>query len=175
MTATLSNVNGVVGGGGGSMEVSYWPNDPNAPLQGLVTVESPLNALKFDIDDNAGSYLARARITATVRNVKGAAIWTGRRDVTVHGPMQKLNERREGSMFFMRSVTLVGQGPFSMEAKVEDLVGNTMGFIQTPVKVGRNARSLVATDAVAVRIAAAKPLLLYYCFMNLAKAFCITV
>ena len=151
MTATLSNVNGVVGGGGGSMEVSYWPNDPNAPLQGLVTVESPLNALKFDIDDNAGSYLARARITATVRNVKGAAIWTGRRDVTVHGPMQKLNERREGSMFFMRSVTLVGQGPFSMEAKVEDLVGNTMGFIQTPVKVGRNARSLVATDAVAVR------------------------
>src|ERR1035438_7424294 len=37
------------------------------------------------------------------------------------------------------------------EAKVEDLVGNTMGFIQTPVKVGRNARSLVATDAVAVR------------------------
>ena len=151
MTATLSNVNGVVGGGGGSMEVSYWPNDPNAPLQGLVTVESPLNALKFDIDDNAGSYLARARITATVRNVKGAAIWTGRRDVSVHGPMQKLNERREGSMFFMRSVTLVGQGPFSMEAKVEDLVGNTMGFIQTPVKVGRNARSLVATDAVAVR------------------------
>jgi hypothetical protein len=151
MTATLSNVNGVVAGGGGSMEVSYWPNDPNAPLQGLVTVESPLNALKFDIDDNAGSYLARARITATVRNVKGAAIWTGRRDVTVHGPMQKLNERREGSMFFMRSVTLVGQGPFSMEAKVEDLVGNTMGFIQTPVKVGRNARSLVATDAVAVR------------------------
>ena len=151
MTATLSNVNGVVAGGGGSMEVSYLPNDPNAPLQGLVTVESPLNALKFDIDDNAGSYLARARITATVRNVKGAAIWTGRRDVTVHGPMQKLNERREGSMFFMRSVTLVGQGPFSMEAKVEDLVGNTMGFIQTPVKVGRNARSLVATDAVAVR------------------------
>ncbi len=151
MSATLSNVDGAVTGGGGSMEVSYWPNDPNAPLQGLVTVESPLSALKFDTDDNTGTYQAHARITAMVRNVKGVIIWSGRRDVIVHGPMQKMKERREGSMFFMRAVTVVGQGPFTLEAKVEDLLGNTMGVIQTPLRVGRNAKSLVATDAVVVR------------------------
>jgi hypothetical protein len=155
-TATLSytstaGANLGVAGGIGSMEVSYWPNDPKAPLQGLVTVESPLKALKFDLDDNTGTYQARARITATVRNVKGAVVWTGRRDVNVHGPAQKLNERREGSMFFMRAVTVIGQGPFTLEAKVEDLVGHTAGTIQTPLRVGRNAPDLVATDALVVR------------------------
>ena len=156
-TATLVATSGAPGGnmgivgGGGSMEVAFAPSDPNAPLQGLVTVESPLNALKFDIDDNTGTYQARARITATVRNVKGAAVWTGRKDVSAHGPAQKLSERREGSMFFMRGVTVVGQGPFTLEAKVEDLLGHTTGVIQTPLKVGRNAPGLVATDAVVVR------------------------
>src|ERR1019366_7243439 len=142
---------GAAAGGGGSMEVAFAPSDPNAPLQGLVTVESPLNALKFDMDDNTGTYQARARITAIVRNVKGAAIWTGRKDVNVHGPAQKVSERREGSMFFMRGLTVVGQGPFTLEAKVEDLLGHTTGMIQTPLRVGRNAPGLVATDAVAVR------------------------
>jgi hypothetical protein len=142
---------GVSAGGSGSMEVAFSPSDPNAPLQGLVTVESPLKALKFDMDDNTGTYQARARITAIVRNVKGAAIWSGRKDVYVHGPAQKLSERREGSMFFMRGLTVVGQGPFTLEAKVEDLLGHTTGMIQTPLRVGRNAPGLVATDAVAVR------------------------
>ncbi len=140
-----------VAGGGGSMEVSYWPNDPHAPLQGLVTVESPLTALRFATDDNTGTYQGRARITVIVRNVKGAEIWTARKDVNIHGPLQKLAARREGSMFFMRGVTMVGQGPFTMEAKVEDLVGNTTGSIQMPVRVGRNAPGLVATDALVVR------------------------
>src|ERR1019366_629587 len=63
---------GAAAGGAGTMEVAFSPSDPNAPLQGLVTVESPLNALKFDMDDNTGTYQARARITAIVRNVKGA-------------------------------------------------------------------------------------------------------
>lgn len=151
ITATLTSSTGDVKGGGGSLEFSYSPNDPNAPLQGLVTVESPLKALKFEMDDNTGTYQARARITATVRNVKGAVIWTGRKDVNAHGPAQRLNERREGSMFFMRAVTVVGQGPFTLEAKVEDLLGHTTGMIQTPLRVGRNAPGLVATDAVAVR------------------------
>jgi hypothetical protein len=51
----------------------------------------------------------------------------------------------------MRGVTMVGQGPFTMEAKVEDLVGNTTGKVQTPLRVGRNAPGLVATDALVVR------------------------
>src|SRR5471030_2195065 len=153
LVATSSGPNGfgAAVGGGGSMEVYYWPNDPHAPLQGLVTVESPLAALKFAIDDNLGAYQAHARITATVRNVHGVEIWTGRKDIGIHGPLQKLAARREGSMFFMRAVTVVDQGPFTLEAKVEDLVGNTQGVIQTPLRVGRNAPGLVATDALVVR------------------------
>ena len=154
---TLSHVSsgaagyGSAGGGGGSMEVSYWPNDPHAPLQGLVTVEAPLNALKFDVDDNTGTYQAHARITAIVRNVKGVAIWSGHKDVNAHGPIQKADERREGSMYFMRAATIIGQGPFTLEAKVEDLVAHTTGVIQTPLRFGRNAPGLVATDALVVR------------------------
>lgn len=150
-TATLSLGNGAVTGGGGSMEVSYEANDSHAPLQGMVTVESPLNALKFDLDDNTNTYQGRARITATVLNAKGAAIWTGRRDVNIHGPSRKLDERRQGSMFFMRSLSLPGAGPFTLEAKVEDLVAGTTGTIQTPLRTSRNAPGLVATDALVVR------------------------
>jgi len=142
---------GSIAGGGGSMEVSYWPNDPHAPLQGLITVESPLTALRFETDDTAGTYQGRARITAIVRDAKGAAIWTGKREVNIHGPIGKLAARREGSMFFMRAVTVIGQGPFTLEAKVEDLVGNTTGSVQTPLRVGRNAPGLVASDALVVR------------------------
>ncbi|HUE01202.1 MAG TPA: hypothetical protein VMR62_16630 [Bryobacteraceae bacterium] len=138
-------------GGGGSMEVSYEPNDKNAPLQGMVIVESPLNALKFDIDDNTNTYQGRARIIATVRDPKGTAIWTGRREVNVHGPVSKLDERRQGSMYFMRSIGLPGQGPFTLEAKVEDLLAGTTGVIQTPLKTSKNAPGLVATDALVVR------------------------
>jgi hypothetical protein len=135
----------------GSSENAYEASDSNAPLQGLVTVESPLNALKFDMDDNTNTYQARARLTATVRNGKGTVIWTGRREVNVRGPQRKLDERRQGSMFFMRAVTLVGQRPFILEARVEDLVAGTTGVIQTPLRVGRNAPGLVASDALVVR------------------------
>jgi hypothetical protein len=156
-TATLMNTStspggyGGIVGGAGSMEVSYWPNDPHAPLQGLVTVESPLEGLKFEADDNASAYQAHARITAIIRNVKGDEIWTGRREVNVRGPLRRLDERRKGSMFFMRSVTVVGQGPFTLEAKVEDLLANTNGTTRMPLRVGRNAPGLVATDALVVR------------------------
>jgi hypothetical protein len=136
---------------GASMEDASWPNDPHEPLQGLVTVESPLTAFRFDKDDTAGAYQGHARITAIVRDAKGEPIWTGQKDVNLHGPLSKLAARREGSIFFMRAVTLIGQGPFTMEVKVEDLVGQTTGTITTPVRIGRNAPGLAATDAVVVR------------------------
>ncbi len=151
LTPTGSGNLGPAVGGGGSIERSYEANDRNAPLQGMVAVESPLNALKFDIDDNTNTYQGRARIIATVRDPKGTAIWTGRREVNVHGPVHKLDERRQGSMFFMRSLSLPGPGPFTLEAKVEDLVAGTTGMIQTPLKTSRNAPGLVATDALVVR------------------------
>jgi hypothetical protein len=150
-TFTETSPTGAPVGGGGAMEVSYEANDSHAPLQGMVTVESPLNALKFDMDDNTNTYQARARITAMVRNEKGAIVWTGRREVNVHGPSRKLDERRQGSMFFMRSLGLPGHGPFTLEAKVEDLLAGTTGAIQTPLITSKNVPGLVATDAMVVR------------------------
>lgn len=135
---------------GGSAN-NYEANDFAQPMQGLVTLESPLNALKFDVDANAGTYQARARLTATVRNARGAAIWTGRREVNVHGPARKLDARRQGSMFFMRAVTVPGHGPYTLEAKVEDLLAGTTGVIQTPLRTSLNVPGLVASDAVVVR------------------------
>jgi hypothetical protein len=135
----------------GSSEVAYESNDSHAPLQGLVAVEAPLNALKFDIDDNTNTYQAHARITANLRNAKGAAVWTAKREINVRGPKAKLDARRQGGMFFMRSVSVPGQGPFTLEAKVEDLVAGTSGMIQTPLRTSKNAPGLVATDALVVR------------------------
>jgi len=71
--------------------------------------------------------------------------------VNVHGPSHKLDERRQGSVFFMRSLGLPGQGPFTLEAKVEDLLAGTTGVVQTPLKTSRNVPGLVATDALVVR------------------------
>ena len=150
-TAALISSSGASTMGAGSSEVAYEANDANAPMQGTVTVESPLNALKFDIDDNANTYQARARLTATVRNAKGVAIWTGRKEVNVHGPARKLDARRQGSIFFMRGVAVPGHGPFTLEAKVEDLVAGTTGVVQTPLLTSRNAPGLAASDALVVR------------------------
>jgi hypothetical protein len=149
-TATVASA-GSSGLDVGSSEVSYEANDSNRPMQGMVTVEAPLNGLKFDIDDNTNTYQAHARITAIVRNAKGAAIWTGRKEINAHGPARKLDERRRGSMFFMRAIGLPGQGPFTLEAKVEDLIAGNSGFIQTPLRTSRNAPGLVASDALVVR------------------------
>ena len=128
---------GAVSMAAGSSEVSYEANDSHAPLQGLAIVESPLNGLKFETDDNTNTYQARARLTATVLNAKGAAIWTGRREVNVHGPARKLDERRQGSMFFMRALSLPGQGPFTLEAKVEDLLPAPRAWFRRPCEPAR--------------------------------------
>jgi hypothetical protein len=136
---------------GDSGEMTSWPNDPHAPLAGLITVESPLTAFRFDEDDKAGTYQAHARIAATLRDANGAAVWTGQKEVNLHGAIAKIAARRLGSIFFVRAVTVVGQGPFTLEAKVEDLVGHTASTVQETVRVGRNAPGLVASDALAVR------------------------
>ncbi|HUB79375.1 MAG TPA: hypothetical protein VMB03_11285 [Bryobacteraceae bacterium] len=137
--------------GGDSSEPSSWPNDPHAPLQGMITVETPLTGFRFDRDDKAGTYQVHARITAAMRDAKGVAVWNGRKDVDLHGMIGRMDARRQGSIYFMRAVTLVGEGPFTLEAKVEDLVGHTIGTVQETARMGRNAPGLMASDALVVR------------------------
>ena len=85
---------------GGSNEVSYEANDSNAPLQGMVTVESPLNALKFEMDDNT-EYLPGARAhygDGAERQRRGHL--DGREDVNVHGPVAQIGRTARGQHVF---------------------------------------------------------------------------
>jgi len=132
-------------------ERTYESNDSRSPMRGTLMVESPLSALKFEVDDNSGVYQARARVTAIVRNAKGAAVWTGRKELNIHGPARGLNARRQGSLFFMRGVTLPGGERYTLEARVEDLLANAEGTIRTPLQSGMGAPGLMASDALVVR------------------------
>jgi hypothetical protein len=127
------------------------PTIPTRPLQGMVTVESPLNALKFDIDDNTNTYQAHARITAMVRNAKGAPSGpAGERSMSMGRPANWTSGAKAACSSCAR-LSLPGQGPFTLEAKVEDLLAGTTGVIQTPLRTSKNAPGLVATDALVVR------------------------
>ena len=89
----------VSAGQGGITTVEGGPNieDTTGPMRGLFLVESPVNALHFDIDDNSGEYTARARMTQIARNASGKIVWQASKPVTLHGPLKKLDARREGN------------------------------------------------------------------------------
>ncbi len=133
------------------IESGFNSTESFGPMRGIILVESPLSALKFDVDDNAGTYLARARILSTVRNSKGVAVWSGKKEVTVTGPIRKLSIRRQGSLLFLRGLTLPGGSGYMLEAKVEDLLAGSNGTIRTPLRTGRGAPGLMASDALLVR------------------------
>ena len=132
-------------------ERAHEANDATGPMRGLLMVESPLNALKFEIDDSTGTFQARARITSKVLNEKGRPVWSAQKEVNLHGPLRKLEARRKGGMFFMREITLPGGEHYTLEATVEDLLANTSGTIKTPLRTGRGAPGLMASDALFVR------------------------
>ena len=113
--------------------------------------ESPLSALKFQVDSNAGTYRARARIVVLVRNSKGARVWSGQKDLDIRGPARGLDLRRQGSLLFLRSITVPGHDRFTIDAKVEDLLAGTSGSIQTLLQGSRGAPGLMASDALFVR------------------------
>ncbi|MGA2038827.1 MAG: hypothetical protein ABSH42_06080 [Bryobacteraceae bacterium] len=157
-----SGIESVVSGGSGGRGVgaatgiqmnerSGDASDSTGPMLGLIVVESPLSALKFQVDDSAGTYLARARIIAIVRNSKGAAVWSGQKDVEIHGPVRDMNLRQKGNLEFMRGVTIPGHDHFTIDAKVEDLLAGTSGRIQTPLRGGQGAPGLMASDVLFVR------------------------
>lgn len=126
-------------------------NITTGPMKGLLLVEAPLNALKFETDDRAGNYQARARVTATVRNSKGVAVWSGSKESSVHGPLRKMDTREKGGLYFMRELTLLPGDHYTLEAKVEDLIAGSSGTVRTPLRTGEGAPGLMASDALAVR------------------------
>ncbi len=143
------------GPGGGSGGVTTNEGGPNmegttGPIRGLLIVESPLNALKFQIDDHAGTYLARARVTQIARNAKGQAAWVARKEVTFRGPLHKMEARRAGTLFYMREVQLPA-AQYMLEATVEDLIAGSSGTVRESLRTGAGIPGFTISDALFVR------------------------
>jgi hypothetical protein len=156
--AGTSGIESVVGSGQSGVgsgvqmnERAYEANESAGPMRGLILVESPLSALKFQVDDNAGTYLARVRVVAIVRNSKGAPVWSGQKELDIHGPIRDQSLRLKGNLEFLREVTVPGRESFTIDAKVEDLLAGTSGRIQTPLRGGQGAPGLMASDVLFVR------------------------
>ncbi len=143
------------GPGGGSGGITTSEGGPNmegttGPMRGLLIVESPLNALKFQIDDHAGTYLARARVTQIARNAKGQAAWVAKKEVTFRGPLNKMEARSAGTLFYMREVQLPA-GKYTLEATVEDLIAGSSGTVREPLQTGAGIPGFTISDALLVR------------------------
>ena len=120
------------------------------PVRGMFLVESPLSGLQFDKDDNSQTYTAKARVTQIARNKDGRAVWTARKEVTIHGPLTKLEARRAGNLYYLRDVLLPG-GRYTLEATVEDLLAHKTGTIREPLRTGDGLPGFYVSDAVCVR------------------------
>jgi hypothetical protein len=118
--------------------------------RGVAIAEAPLKALKFEIDDHTGTYLARARITQVARNAAGQAVWTAKKEVSFKGPIRKLEQRQSGTLFQMRQVQLPA-GKYTMEATVEDLLAGSSGTSKDPVLTFPTIPGFALSDAVLVR------------------------
>lgn len=144
------NATGAVGTGRSSSQGSRFDsNAVSGPMRGMVVVETPLSALKFETEK--GKYVARAKVTATVRDSTGRAVWSNTKEIGVHGPARNLEARRQGSLFFLRGLTLPGGSEYTVEAKVEDLRAEETRTIRTPVVTGAGVPGLNASDAMFVR------------------------
>jgi hypothetical protein len=139
-------------GRGGITTVDGGPNieDTTGPMRGLFLVESPVNGLHFDIDDNAGTYTARARVTQIARNAAGKIVWRASKPMTLHGPLRKLEARRAGNIYYMREVALPA-GRYTLEATVEDLIAGKSGGVREPLRTGKGVPGFTVSDALMVR------------------------
>jgi len=133
------------------VERAYDPTQAFAPMSGFAIVDAPLNAVKFQTDEHAGTYRASLRVSAAIRNSKNIAVWTGGKDVNLRGPLRKLELRREGNLFFSPGVMLPGGDTYTLEATVKDLLSGDTGTYEAPLESEKGAPGLFASDALFVR------------------------
>jgi len=125
-------------------------DDGVSAMRGLLLVESPMNAVQFNIDDNSGTYDGRARMTQIVRNASGKIVWQASKLVNLHGPLRKLDVRRQGNLYFMRNVVL-SAGQYTIEGKIEDLSTGKSGAAREPLRAASHLASLNMSDALIIR------------------------
>jgi hypothetical protein len=126
------------------------PGSDLGPMSGLLLVESPLSALEFQTDQKGGSYLARARVTQTVRDAAGKAVWQQKKEITLKGALRKLETRRAGNLYYMREMKLPG-GQYTLEATVEDLIAGKSGSISEPLRASDSLPGFAVSDALFVK------------------------
>ena len=106
--------------------------------------------MQFQEDDRAGTYQARARVTAMVKNADGKVTWQTKKEVTLKGPLRKLAERRLGNLYFLRDLQLPG-GKYTVEALVEDLIANKSWTYSEPLTSTVNLPGFAVSGAMFVR------------------------
>jgi hypothetical protein len=119
-------------------------------MNGLLLVESRLSALEFQADQKAGTYLARARVTQMVRDAAGKFVWQQKKEITLKGPLRRLEARRAGNLCYMREVKLPG-GQYTIEATVEDLIAGKSGSTSEPLRASDSLPGFAVSDALIVR------------------------
>ncbi len=147
---SYSSFGGPSGGGIATTEGGPNVEGVSGPTRGLLLVESPIANLQFDVDDNAGTFLAKARVTQMVRDSGGREVWRASKDVVIKGPLDKRAARRAGNLYYMREVQLPG-GKYSLEATVEDLLAHKTGGVREPLRTSRGLPGFNVSDAVFVR------------------------
>jgi hypothetical protein len=120
-------------------------------VHGTLMAESPIGALKFQVDEVAGTYLARATVFAIVRDSKNLPVWSGQKEMYIHGALKGLGWRRQGSLFFMREITIPSGDGFLIDVRVQDLLAGTSGRTRTPFAASSGATGSVASDVLFVR------------------------
>jgi len=144
------NATSAIGTGRSSVDGSrVSSNTTTGPMHGLVLVETPMTALKFNTEN--GKYVARAKVTVKVHNSDGKVVFSAEKEIGVNGKEKNLEARRQGSLFFVRGLTLAAGSQYTVEATVEDLQAQQTGASENPVVTGAGVPGLNASDAMFVR------------------------
>jgi hypothetical protein len=143
------------GGGPAGGGITTQEGGPNmdlttGPIRGLLVVEAPMSALKFEMDPGERGYLAKVRMTQIVRNSRGQVAWRATKDITIHGPAGQLEERKAGNLYFMREVGLPG-AKYTLEGMAEDLLASKSGGVRVPLQTSDGVPGFAVSDAVFVR------------------------
>ena len=118
------------------------------PMQGAMLVEAPISLLQ--LDDKGSYYLLRAALTAEVKNADGKQVWQAKKEFNLKVPPRKLQERRTGSLYFIREVQLPG-GKYTIEAVVQDLNSGKSWNFSEPLRASTSLPGFAMSDAILVR------------------------